>query len=180
MSCIFTPFKLRLRRDSLQLNDSGASSAELQLRKHKKKRPSRRESSNVNMNTNAESGTNSHSHSQKTQNTQNTHLHSGTCASKGTEVVMTPLEGIPFEIGGHTFDTSDEVSIISFSTLWGASAFDANEMNKVQQMNERWGALNNNHNNSSNPKKTKPLREYKDENQHDEDQSISEFTRISI
>eukprot|EP00551_Chaetoceros_affinis_P003507 CAMPEP_0203660634 /NCGR_PEP_ID=MMETSP0088-20131115/57263_1 /ASSEMBLY_ACC=CAM_ASM_001087 /TAXON_ID=426623 /ORGANISM="Chaetoceros affinis, Strain CCMP159" /LENGTH=146 /DNA_ID=CAMNT_0050523085 /DNA_START=188 /DNA_END=628 /DNA_ORIENTATION=+ len=123
--------------------------------------------------TNRETGTNSNSHS-NSQKTHNTHSQSGTTKTEAS----TP-EGIPFEIGGHTFDTSDEVSIISFSTtLRGASpSFEttAEMSDKVKKMNEKWVKGR-----GEDPTKTKLLGDYDNDDHDDCDESISNFTRISI
>lgn len=51
---------------------------------------------------------------------------SQSAATKPTCAINSIPSGVPFEIGGHSFDACDELSVISFSTLKNSGSFDNN------------------------------------------------------
>lgn len=196
MSCLFSPFRRRnnnhhqnVMKENMNPNHQNnknkrISSSSKHGNKHKDS-----------MNTNSLTFTNSNS---QTNTLTNTPTHSQSTATKST--VTYNLSGLPYEIGGHSFDACDEISLMSSSTFRYQNSFDQSGGQRQQQpqqqqedLHDRWlksKSKNNNqdrkvffNSNITPTNKKRSLlgaRENEETENGDGNDTISHFTRISI
>ena len=118
-------------------------------------------------------------HKHLTIDSKNTNTSNTQSIETKSTVTSSQEAGVPFEIGGQSFDESDEISLISCSTMKRFGSFEIIEENGhmgngmyVNYCYQNWVTrdLNNN-----------LLQPYKREDYDSEDnESLSHFTRVSI